>query len=56
MSQNGPPITISIDLTKLIKDHFIKGKAGTFCDLILFPSQEQKYGKTLVAVRHGRNI
>lgn len=51
MSQNAPPITISIDMTKLIKGHFIKGKTGTFCDLILFPSQEQKYGKTHFVVQ-----
>ena len=54
---NPPPITVTIDVKKLNKDHFITGKPGkdgkspVYCDLILFPSKEERYGNTHFVVQ-----
>ena len=54
---NPPPITITIDVKKLNKDHFIVGKPDRdgkpvlYCDLVLFPSKEERYGNTHFVVQ-----
>ena len=43
MSEN---ITVKINVTRLLKEHFFKGKNGTYCDLILIPKKDgtDQYG------------
>jgi len=51
------PIIIQIDVKKLLKEHFVEGKPDrtghkpVYCDLLLFPSSEQKYGNTHFVVQ-----
>lgn len=37
-------IKVKIDVTKLDKDRFFKGKKGTYCDLVLIPTPESQFG------------
>ena len=38
-------VNINIDVTKLQKEHFVKGKKGTYLDLVVFLNDEQdQYG------------
>lgn len=41
-------ITVSIDVDKLNKDKFFKGKKGTYLDLVLIETPEGKYGDYVV--------
>ena len=37
-------IKVKVDVTKLDKDRFFKGKKGTYCDLVLIPTPESQFG------------
>ena len=38
-------VNINIDVTKLQREHFVKGKKGTYLDLVVFLNDEQdQYG------------
>jgi len=37
-------IKVKIDVTKLDKDRFFKGKKGTYCDLVLIPTPKSQFG------------
>ena len=37
-------ISIKVDVTKLLKEHFFKGKKGTYVDLLLIPTPDSEYG------------
>lgn len=37
-------INVKIDVTKLDKDRFFKGKKGTYCDLVMIPTPSSDYG------------
>ena len=41
-------ITLSVNLSKLDKGKFIKGKQGTYCDLVLIPTPNSEYGTHMV--------
>jgi len=41
-------ITLSIDVTKLDRDRFIKGKKGTYCNLVLIETPNSEYGDFMV--------
>ena len=51
------PIIIQIDVKKLLREHFVEGRpdrtghAPKYCDLLLFPSTEQKFGNTHFVVQ-----
>ncbi len=44
----GEAIKINIDVTKLDKTAFFKGKNGTYCSLLIWPNRdgEDQYGNT----------
>jgi len=44
-------ITVSIDVTKLDKSRFYKGKKGTYVNLTLIESPNDQYGNTHAAVQ-----
>ena len=54
---NPPPITVTIDVKKLNKDHFIPGREGAdgkcpvYCDLVLFPTDSNEYKNTHFVVQ-----
>lgn len=37
-------IKVKIDVTKLDKHRFFKGKKGTYCDLVLIPTPSSQFG------------
>lgn len=37
-------IKVKVDVTKLDKDRFFKGKKGTYCDLVLIPTPSSQFG------------
>lgn len=37
-------IKVKIDVTKLDKERFFKGKKGTYCDLVLIGTPESQFG------------
>ncbi len=37
-------IQVSLDVTKISKDRLIKGQKGTYLDLILIPTKDNKFG------------
>ena len=46
-----PPISISLNVTKLDKERFFKGKKGIYADLILFETPDSDYGDYMVKQR-----
>jgi hypothetical protein len=42
------PISISVNVSKLDKDKFFKGKKGVYADLVLWESPDSEYGDYLV--------
>tara|TARA_R110002020_G_scaffold23538_13_gene78297 strand:- start:362 stop:670 length:309 start_codon:yes stop_codon:yes gene_type:complete len=44
-------ITVSIDVTKLDKSRFFKGKKGTYANLTLIESPNDQYGNTHLVVQ-----
>ena len=42
------PSKIKIDVTKLLKQHFYKGKKGTYCTLVIWENRDgaDEYGNT----------
>lgn len=36
--------SIKIDVSKILKDHLYKGRAGTYLDIAMIPSKDSKYG------------
>lgn len=45
------PISISVNVDKIDKDRFFKGKKGRYMDLVLFETPESEYGDYLVKQR-----
>jgi len=45
------PISLSVNVTKLDKKRFFKGKKGTYCDLVLFETPESEYGDYMIKQR-----
>lgn len=45
------PISISVNVDKVDKDKFFKGKKGRYMDLVLFETPESEYGDYLVKQR-----
>lgn len=45
------PISISVNVKKVDKDRFFKGKKGLYMDLVLFETPESEYGDYLVKQR-----
>lgn len=41
-------ISVKVDVTKLLKEHFFKGKKGLYADLILIPTPDSEYGNFMV--------
>ena len=37
-------INVKLDVTKLDKDRFFKGKKGTYCDLVMIPTPSSDFG------------
>ena len=37
-------INVKVDVSKLDKDRFFKGKKGIYCDLVLIPTPESQFG------------
>tara|TARA_R100001443_G_scaffold40958_1_gene54387 strand:- start:881 stop:1219 length:339 start_codon:yes stop_codon:yes gene_type:complete len=37
-------INVKVDVSKLDKDRFFKGKKGTYCDLVLIPTPSSDFG------------
>ena len=37
-------INLSVNLENLPKEKFVKGKKGTYCDLVLIPTPESQFG------------
>lgn len=45
------PISISVNVDKVDKERFFKGKKGRYMDLVLFETPESEYGDYLVKQR-----
>jgi hypothetical protein len=45
------PISININIDKVDKERFFKGKKGRYLDLVLFETPESEYGDYLVKQR-----
>ncbi len=41
-------IKVSIDVTKIDKSHFVVGAKGTYVDMVLIPTPDNKYGDDYV--------
>jgi len=48
------PISISVNVKKVDKDKFFKGKKGLYMDLVLFETPDSEYGDYLVKQRGER--
>lgn len=49
------PISISVNVDKVDKERFFKGKKGRYMDLVLFETPESEYGDYLVKQRGEKN-
>lgn len=45
------PISISVNVKKVDKDRFFKGKKGLYMDLVLFETPDSEYGDYLIKQR-----
>jgi hypothetical protein len=47
------PITLKLDLTKILKEHLFKGAKGTYLDLVVWPNKDGagQYGDTHYVVQ-----
>ena len=54
MNDKANMIRVELNLKKLDKERFIQGKAGTYCDLMLIPSPNNKFGSTHMVVHNLR--
>jgi hypothetical protein len=45
------PISINVNVNKIDKDRFFKGKKGRYMDLVLFETPDSDYGDYLVKQR-----
>jgi len=52
MKKNANMIRIELNLKKLDKDRLIKGKNGTYIDLLLVPSPNNTFGSTHMIVHN----
>ena len=43
-------INVKVDVSKLDKDRFFKGKKGTYCDLVLIPTPSSDFGTSGISV------
>ena len=50
-----PYISLNVDVTKLQKQKFVKGKKGTYADLILIETPNSEYGDYLVKQKGDRD-
>lgn len=45
------PISISVNVEKIDKDRFFKGKKGRYMDLVLFETPDSEYGDYMIKQR-----
>jgi hypothetical protein len=48
------PISINVNVDKVDKERFFKGKKGRYMDLVLFETPDSEYGDYMVKQRGGK--
>lgn len=52
MKDKANMIRVELNLKKLDKNRFIEGKNGTYCDLMLIPTPNNRFGSTHMIVHN----